>query len=206
MRAVCIVQARMGSTRLPGKVLLPLGGHTVLWHVLTRCKEIRGIDDVVLAVPDEKRSDQLIAEASSIGVHTIKGPEHDVLARYHRAALAYDAEIIMRVTADCPLINPNVCWEVLKLRYRDKSDYASNVYPSRTWPQGMDCEVFTFDALQQAHENATEPYDREHVCPWVQRNCSVSSLPGPGEGMRLTLDTPEDYIRLQRIFGDKRAA
>lgn len=205
MRAVCIVQARMGSQRLPGKVLLPLGGQTVLAHVLTRCKRIRGLDDVVCAVPDEARSVDIETEAFAAGAKVFRGPERDVLARYHGAALAYDADVVMRVTADCPLINERVCADVLMLLYSSGADYASNVYPERTWPKGMDCEAFTFGTLQRAHEEATDAYDREHVCPWMSRNVGVASLPGPGDGISYTLDTPEDYTRLQRIF-DRRAA
>lgn len=203
MRAVCIVQARLGSTRLPGKVLLPLAGQSVLSHVLTRCLMIDGIDDVVLACP---ATDAPLAQvAAGLGIASCLGPEDDVLRRYALAAHANDADVIMRVTADCPLINPRVCADVLKLFYASDVDYASNVYPRRTWQKGYDCEVFSADALERAGVFAKLDYDREHVTPWIQQNCTTALLDGPGDGVSLTLDTQEDYERLKRIM-ERRAA
>jgi spore coat polysaccharide biosynthesis protein SpsF (cytidylyltransferase family) len=197
------VQARLGSTRLPGKVLLPLAGQSVLSHVLTRCLMIDGIDDVVLACP---ANDATLAQvAAGLGIASFLGPEHDVLRRYAMAAHENDADVIMRITADCPLINPRVCADVLKLFNSSEVDYASNVYPRRTWQKGYDCEVFSADALERADIFAKDEYDREHVTPFIQKNCTTALLDGPGEGVNLTLDTEEDYQRLKRII-ERRAA
>lgn len=214
MKPVCIVQARMGSVRLPGKVLLPLGGRTVLWHVLTACKQIPGIHRVVCASPDEPATDAIEAEATKLNVGTFRGSELDVLDRYYQCATALKVEAIMRITADCPLIDPNVCWKVLRLFDKCRMgkhglsdvDYCSNVMP-RQYPKGLDCEVFTYAALQLAHRNAMDDYDSEHVTPWIQRNMRCLNLPGPGTShLSVTLDTPEDYAKLQRAFAMKRAA
>lgn len=201
MKVVCIVQARMGSKRLPGKVLLPLGGHPVLWHVLTRCQRIPCVGAVVLAIPDEAASAELRDEARKVGVSRYFGPEQDVLRRYWGVASYCEVDVIVRITADCPFIDPEVCGRVLQLLLDANVDYASNVYPERTWPKGLDCQAFTREALERAHREATDPYDREHVCPWMERNLRTACIPGPGpDGVSLTLDTPEDYERLQQIM------
>ena len=165
MTVVVVVQARMTSTRLPGKMMLSLGGEPVIRHVLRRCCEIPGIDRVILAVPTDKNT-PLMREALALGVTVARGSEHDVLGRYRKAALG--ADIVMRVTGDCPLIDPEVCGRVLALM-EDGVDYVSNVMP-RGFPKGLDCEVFTSEALERAHKEATDPKDREHVTLWMQRN------------------------------------
>ena len=194
MTTVCIVQARLTSTRLPAKMMLSLGGETVIRHVLRRCKEIPGIDKVVCATPVEK-SEPLRREATALGVKVVQGSEHDVLGRYRKAALLVNADIIMRITGDCPLIDPDVCGRVLDLM-EDGVDYASNVDP-RGFPKGLDCEVFTMQALERAHKEADDPYDREHVGPWMQRNLYCVNLEGDGNSdLRLCLDDLDDYLFL----------
>lgn len=195
---VCIVQARLGSTRLPKKVLLPLNGHTVVEEVLARCKRIRGIDKVICAVPDTEQNDEL---ASVIG-DCYRGPEHDVLSRYLGCAIAHDASVIMRITADCPLIPPDLCSHMLR-EFSHDVDYLSNLEP-RSFPQGYDCEVFRMEALQLADAHATGS-DREHVTPWMRENiehrANVTNV-CPMEG-RLTLDTEDDYKVICAAFGHK---
>lgn len=166
-----IAQARINSTRLPSKVLAPLtsDGMTVLEHVLSRVQRIPGIDVVVGAFPDEQASEPLCGIAESLGVQVYLGPEHDVLARYAGAAEMVGADIIMRVTCDCPLIDPEVCGAVLEALLLDvNADYASNLEP-RSFPQGLDCEAFTMRALMLADRLATDPYDREHVSTWMRK-------------------------------------
>ena len=194
---VCIVQARLTSNRLPGKVMYPLNGEPVIRHVLRRCKQIKGIDRVVLAAPDDVRSTVLAVEARTLQVETFYGSETDVLERYFYAALNNRAKIVMRITADCPLIDPGICANVLSIL--GDNDYISNVYP-RSTPRGHDCEVFTFDALHKAHREATDPYDREHVTPYMQKNLKTAALVGPyDEGANYCLDIPQDYLRLQKL-------
>ena len=198
MTTVCIVQARLTSTRLPAKTMLSLGGEPVIRHVLRRCKTIPGIDRVILATPVDK-SEPLREEARGLGVTVVQGSEHDVLGRYRKAALLANAEIIMRITADCPLINPEICGRVLSLM-EDGVEYASNVMP-RGFPKGQDCEVFTFDALERAHKEADDPEDREHVTLWMQRNLHCVNLDGDGNpDLNWCLDTLDDYIFLSRRF------
>jgi spore coat polysaccharide biosynthesis protein SpsF len=195
---VCIVQARMGSKRLPGKVLLPLNGHTVVGETLTRCKQIRGIDRVICAIPDTQENDKLELETEKY-CKVVRGPEHDVLTRYFRAA-PEDATHVMRITSDCPLISPELCGAVLQKLIDFDADYASNVDP-RTFPQGMDCEVFTIATLHHAHYHAG-PHEREHVTTWM-RSANIGrvnvSSPWRLEG-RLTLDTWDDYQTIRASF------
>jgi spore coat polysaccharide biosynthesis protein SpsF len=196
MKVVCIVQARVGSSRLPGKVLLPLNGHTVIGEVLTRCGRIAGVDEVVCAVP---RGDANLIEEASKYATVYEGSEHDVLARYVGAALEHDADIVMRITGDCPLISPALCGSILGAL--EDADYCSNVCP-RTFPKGFDCEVFTTSLLLEAHANATGE-DREHVTPWMQQHAAnkVNYLsPWQLDG-RLTLDTEDDYKVICAAFG-----
>jgi len=195
---VCIVQARLTSRRLPGKVMYALAGKPVISHVLSRAKQIVGINCVILAVPDHPRSTVMAVEARSLRIETFYGSETDVLERYFFAALNSRAKIIMRITADCPLIDPVKCQAVLDTL--GDADYASNTHP-RSVSKGHDCEVFTMNALTRAHREATDLYDREHVCPWMQRNLKTNSLTGTYDQTKnYCLDTAQDYLRLRGLI------
>jgi spore coat polysaccharide biosynthesis protein SpsF len=203
-RTSCIVQARVGSTRLPGKVLELLGDAPVLEHVLRRCQAIAGVDDVVCATVEGSDGDAVAELAEDLDVAVYRGSERDVLARYHGAAHAVGAEIVLRVTSDCPLIDPEVCAAVLKLRAEAEADYAANNMPP-TWPHGLDCEAFTIEALDEAAATATAPEDHEHVTPWIRRNRAFHrvNLAGPGgelTAQRWTLDYPEDLAFLRALY------
>jgi spore coat polysaccharide biosynthesis protein SpsF (cytidylyltransferase family) len=201
MRTVCIVQARMESRRLPGKMLYALNGRTVVEEVLTRCRSISGVDEVVCAIPDTKSDNELDKVASKL-CDVFRGDPEDVLLRYRMAAEWKRADIIMRVTGDCPLISPGLCEFVLECYDECEAEYTSNVYPQRTYPQGYDCEVFGMDALLEADDVATEPSDREHVTPWMQRNLDYSVVMAPYQmDGRLTLDTDDDYRVICAAFG-----
>lgn len=202
-RTVCIVQARTGSTRLRGKVLEYISGAPVLAHVLRRCQAIEGIDEVVCATVPGSDGDAVAELAASLGATVFRGPEQDVLARYHGAAHAAGADVVLRVTSDCPLIDPDICADVLRLRAVQAADYATNNMPP-SWPHGLDCEAFTRTALDQAMAQATALEDREHVTPWVRRNDKFRrvNLQGPGGSLtvqRWTLDYPEDLVFLRAV-------
>lgn len=205
MPNVAIVQARMTSTRLPGKVLEEVGGKTVLWHVLTRCAAIPGIDIVCCAVPEGPEQEPVAAEAEACGATVARGSEYDVLDRYYTAARGLGAGNIMRVTSDCPLIDPGLCGEVLAALLADPSaDYAANNFVHR-YPHGLDCEAFTWKALERDWKEASDAYDREHVTPWLRRVDGVKriSLEGPDEELgklRWTLDYPEDLEFCRALF------
>lgn len=205
-----IVQARISSTRLPGKVLEQVGGRTVLDHVLSRCAAIPGVDVVCCAIPEGPAQESVAREAMKCGAVVFAGSETDVLNRYHKAAESLGATTVIRVTSDCPLIDPAVCGDVLRLCKESAADYACNNMPP-SWPHGLDCEVVTASALARADANATAAYDREHVTPWLRKSGDVSkvNLPCPVSGLaelRWTLDYPEDLAFFHGVFGKAAGA
>ena len=204
MRTAVIVQARMTSTRLPGKVMRKLAGHTVLEHVLRRAAAIPGVDVVVCATTDGPETDALVAEAGQAGALIFRGSETDVLGRYLGAAEMARAERVMRVTSDCPLIDPTICGEILALMTASGADYACNNMP-RSWPHGLDAEAFTIAALRRAANETQDAFDREHVTPWLRRQPDLRriNLPGPGwpySAQRWTLDHPADLAFFEAVF------
>ena len=205
MTAAAIIQARMGSSRLPGKVLMDLGGQTALEHCLRRARAIPGIHHVVCAIPDGSDDDLIAAHAASIpDIDVVRGSGPDVLARYHKAAHAVSADWIIRITSDCPLIDPVLCGRMLGLA-RLGFDVVVNNHPP-SWPHGLDAEVFSATALDQAFAQATDPFDREHVGPWIRRATHLrqTNMACDGDDLshscRWTLDYPEDYQFLAALF------
>lgn len=210
MKIWAIVQARMGSSRLPGKVLRELAGRTVLAHLLARLARSRELDGVIVATTTAPSDDAIVAECARLGVRSFRGCEQDVLARYHGAAVACDAAVIVRVTADCPLFDPSVL-DAMLASFRaatlagDRIDYMSNV-EVRRFPRGLDAEIFTFAALDSAHREARLDYEREHVTPFVHlqpERFRIASHVAPEDwsAHRWTLDTPEDWELMAAIFG-----
>jgi spore coat polysaccharide biosynthesis protein SpsF len=204
MIVACIIQARMTSRRFPGKTMAILAGKTVLAHVLSRAKRIPGVDKIVCAFPEDDASLPILNLCREERVIAFAGDEDDVLSRYYDAAKSVNADIIMRITADCPFIDSSVCGVVLKGLIDENQDYISNVYPERTFPRGHDCEVFTFECLEAAHLAAEDPYHREHVTPWMQttdgiRRGVVISKNDNSE-MNLCVDYPEDINRLEDML------
>lgn len=204
MTTAAVVQARFGSTRLPGKVLARLGATTVLTEVLRRCQAVPGIDVVCCAVPDDAGNDAVSEHARQSGCTIFRGSETDVLGRYRGAARTVAADIVLRVTSDCPLIDPAVCGAVVALVRDEGFDYAANNMPP-SWPHGLDCEAMTMDWLERAADAAEAPSEREHVTPYIRCHPAVrrADLLCPDEGVsshRWTLDTPEDLDRLRRMF------
>jgi spore coat polysaccharide biosynthesis protein SpsF len=204
MKTAVIVQARVGSSRLRGKVLMDIGGRTVIEEVLRRCRAIPGADVVVCAIPTQSEDDELVTLVQRTGVVIVRGSAKDVLSRYRLASEHVGADIVMRITSDCPLIAPTVCGAVLQRRAEVGADYASNNIPA-SFPHGLDCEAFTADALRLADRSTDDPYDREHVTSWLQRAPGIrrAELRGPGGRAlhhRWTLDYPADYEFFRAVF------
>jgi spore coat polysaccharide biosynthesis protein SpsF (cytidylyltransferase family) len=180
-----IIQARMSSTRYPGKSMAMLAGKPVLEHVIERAKLIPFVKKVIVAMPSDKASAPMGELCERMGVETFYGPEDDVLRRYYLAAMTFELETIVRITGDSPFVDPVVAGEVIALLKAENLDYCSNVFPKRTYPKGFDVEVFTFDCLEAAHiESEDDPdytpakrkalaYNREHVGPWAQKRKGV---------------------------------
>lgn len=209
MTTIAILQARMGSTRLPGKVLRPLAGVRVLDRVSAAARRVPGVDRLVVATSTGEADDAIAAWGAETGISVFRGDEQDVLGRFAAAcadAGLADDDVVLRLTADCPLIDPQVCGMVLRLMRDPAVMLASNVDPA-TWPDGLDCEAFRVGALRAAAAEATRPSDREHVGPFIRRNrhrfpARNLRCPVPGLGdERWTLDTPEDAAFLDAVLG-----
>ena len=204
MTIAAIIQARMGSTRLPGKVLKDLAGRTVLARVVSRVQRSRLIHKVIVATSTESADSRIVEECHRIDVEVFRGDHEDVLDRYYRAAQAAKAEAIVRITADCPLIDPIIS-DMTIGEFLDKhADYASNVQV-RTYPRGLETEVMTFQALETAWHEAHEPHQREHVTPFLYEHpgrFKMLSVTGEADYSRYrwTLDTPEDLDFLQAVY------
>lgn len=200
MTVLCVVQARMGSARLPGKVLAELAGMPALALQLHRLR--RGGLDVAVATSDAAADDAVAALALSLAVPVVRGPEHDVLARYRLAAEASpDADPVVRLTADCPLSDPELVRRALGVHQQTGADHTSNVL-ARTFPDGFDVEVVSRKALLTAGSEAAEPDEREHVTPYLLRHPERFTLASFCSGvraglLRLTLDTADDLAVLR---------
>lgn len=207
-----IIQARMTSVRFPGKSMSDLLGKPVLQWILERARHIRapkGLKTkVVLAVPDTDDSEPMLILADKLRVDNYCGPEHNVLRRYYEAAMFFEFDYVVRLTADCPFIDPVVCSEVLQLLVWRKLDYTSNVFPNRTYPAGLDCEAFTMDCLEAAYKLADQLYDLEHVTPWMQRTEEIrKGSVEQKENMshkNWCVDYPEDIERLTKEVNENQ--
>jgi len=204
-RVVAVVQARMGSTRLPGKTLLRLAGATVLEHVVNRARSARRVDRVVVATSTNAEDDAIVQECARLRTHVERGSALDVLDCYAMATERSGAEVVVRITADCPLLDPAVVDSVVEaLLAAPRCDYASNTL-ERTFPQGLDAEAVSASAMAIAACEARDPYEREHVTPYIYNRPDRFSLrnvraAADGSDLRWTLDTPADYEYLQAVF------
>jgi glutamate-1-semialdehyde 2,1-aminomutase len=203
-RVVAVIQARMSSSRLPGKVLTDLGGRPVLAWVVSAAKSTPGVDEVVVATSDETDDDPIDHWCVKHDVNCYRGSRDDVLKRVAEAARAATANIVMRLTADCPLLDPQVCGAVLLLYRRGGCDYASNV-TTPSWPDGLDCEVVSLSALDIADKEAWRQTDREHVTAYIadrrhrfRQSTLVCPIPGLS-GERWTLDNGKDLSFLRAV-------
>lgn len=207
MRVVAIVQARMGSERLPGKVLLDIAGETMLSRVVRRTARSQLIDEVVVATSTSPADDAVVSAGNALGVTVTRGSEEDVLGRYRDAASVVGADVIVRVSADSPFVDPEVCDLVLS-RFMSADppvDYASNkLEPS--FPLGLDVEAFSREALEQAAKDATAAHERSHVTLHIYSNPGkFRLLPVVSDrnlhSWRWTVDTPEDLAFAREVFG-----
>lgn len=204
MTTIAILQARLGSTRLPGKVLMDLAGAPLLQRVIERARAIPGLDGVALATTTAERDQPLLALARDYGLPAYAGSEDDVLDRYYRAARQFGADVIMRLTADCPLLDPAVSARVLDRFRQGEVDYAGNTHPP-TYPDGLDTEVFSFAALERAWRGAVLSSEREHVTPYIWKNPGVFRLANVTHtedlsALRWTVDEAQDLEFVRAIY------
>jgi glutamate-1-semialdehyde 2,1-aminomutase len=203
MKIVAIVQARMGSTRLPNKVMKQIGGTPLIELLLTRMSQSKEIDQIVLATSTDGRNSPLVEHVQRLGYACVRGSESDVLDRYLVAARHSDADVVVRITGDCPLIDPELVDELIREFKKTGVEYISNTYPA-SYPDGLDTEVFSLEALERAARETNEPYDHEHVTPYLRRPglfrqgamVHTSDL----SGLRWTVDEPADFAVISNIF------
>lgn len=200
----CIVQARTGSTRLPGKVLMNLGGKTVLERVLERAAAARSLSEVAVATGIGAENLPIVKFCAAKGIRVFCGSEGDVLDRFYQLAKLVKPKNIVRITADCPLMDPYIIDLVVKAHCRSGADYTTNAEPP-TFPDGEDVEVFTFRALERAWNAATLTSEREHVTPYVRKHPRIfktHSVRNAADlsGKRWTLDNPEDMTFLTAVY------
>ena len=205
MRSVAIIQARMGSSRLPGKVMKPLAGIPALWHVVTRVAAAQRLDDIIIATSTLAQDDVIEAYGQEHGWSVFRGSEQDVLARYVGAAMQAKADVVVRITSDCPLIDPEIIDAMLDIYMAERPDYLSTNYPSRSFPIGLDVEICAMEGLVRADKEATQAYEREHVTPYFYNHPELFNLQGYANTsdqshQRWVLDTPEDYAFLEKLY------
>jgi spore coat polysaccharide biosynthesis protein SpsF len=194
----------MGSTRLPGKVLKDLAGKTMLARVVERLRHTSRIDDVLVATTDRTIDDVIVDECQKLSVQVSRGDQDDVLDRYFKAAEFASADVVVRITSDCPLIDPEITDKTIRQFVDELPDYASNTIV-RTYPRGLDTEVISFSALSRAWQKAQKPYEREHVTPYLLEHPSefrLVSVVGDRDysAHRWTVDTPEDFLFVQAVY------
>ncbi len=203
MKTIAIVQARMGSTRLPNKVMQPLLGVPMLELLLYRLAKSEKIDQIVLATTEGFKDNTLVEHVQRLGYPVYRGSENDVLDRYYQAAVVNEGDVIVRITADCPLIDPKVVDDVIIAFEQTAADYASNTMPP-TFPDGLDVAVFTFAALAEAWKKGERPFDREHVTPYIKEASHFKKINVPHKedcsAERWTVDEPEDFEVIKNVF------
>ena len=203
MKVVALVQARTGSVRLPQKVLKPILNKPMIELLLSRLSRSTELDEIVVATSKEKRDDKLESTVESLGFKCTRGSEKDVLDRFYKSAKFLEADVIVRITGDCPLVDSYLVDECIREYKKQEVDYFSNIDPV-TYPDGLDIEVMSFQSLERANLEAETDFDREHVTPYIRNSDSFSKSSIQHEedlsGQRWSVDEPEDLIVVSKIF------
>ena len=202
MKVVAVVQARLGSTRLPNKVMATIGDVTLIGFLLRRLSKSQLIDEIILATSTNPVNDPLSQHVSDLGYSVVRGSEDDVLDRYLLAANSTSADVVIRITGDCPLVDPDLVDQMLTQFFEANVDYLSNTNPP-TFPDGFDVEVFTTTALKRSGGLAANAFDREHVTPQLRKNPIFSQFnvtnPLDYSHLRLTVDEQADLLVVRQI-------
>ncbi len=202
-KATVVIQARMGSSRLPDKVLMPLAGKSVLEHVIRRCQHAQFVDRVIVATTVEPKDMAVVNFVNGLEVAVFCGSVNDVLDRYYQTARRFESQHIIRITADCPMIDPDVIDRVVGKYFESNADYASNTL-EETFPDGEDVEIFSLEALSMAWQDAKLSSEREHVTPYIRKNDIFEKINIRHDEnwghYRWTLDEFRDYQKLSFVF------
>jgi glutamate-1-semialdehyde 2,1-aminomutase len=200
---IAFIQARMGSVRLPNKVMKIVNGKPLIEYLLLRVAKAKLIDKVVVATSVNINNDPLVSFVNSLGFETYRGSERDVLSRFYEAAKFHNATSVLRITADCPLVDPVLIDSLISEYYNSGTDYATNTLPP-TYPDGLDLEVFSFQSLERAYQEAIAPNEREHVTPYI-RNSGIFKIHNivnkiDYSDRRWTVDEINDFEVVSNIF------
>lgn len=205
-RIVATIEARMTSTRLPGKVLKEAVGKPMLALMVERLKQVPSLDDVVIATTTNATDDPVVDLAEALGIGYFRGSEHDVMGRVLGTARAHDIDVIVETTGDCPLIDPDIVERCVQTYFQSDVDYLSNAL-DRSFPIGMDTQVFAADILADAESRTDDVHDREHVSLFIYSNpqmYSLKNVSAPADltepKLALTLDTAEDFELIRQVF------
>lgn len=204
MKVTTIIQARMTSTRLPGKVMKKVLGRPLLSYLIERVRCSKCIKDIILATTFNPEDDLIAAFGGIKGINVFRGSEKNVLERFHEAATTFNADHIMRITADCPLIDPDILAMLIKYYFSEDLNYASNcVYP--TLPDGLDAEIFNFETLDYAYKHALFPSELEHVTPYIRNHPEIFKTGNWKyhenlSQLRWTVDEPEDFEFVRQVI------
>lgn len=206
MKVAAIIQARMGSTRLPGKVLKKVKGKTLLEYQIERVKRAQTINEIIIATTLNKEDDQIVELCEQLSIQYYRGFEEDVLSRYYEAAMKFNVDVIVRLTSDCPVIDPEVIDQVVShyVKNQNMYDYVSNTLV-RTYPRGMDTEVFSNRVLLRIYKEAKKSNEREHVTSYIYHHPEQFSIGNvvferDESQYRLTVDTSEDFALIENIL------
>lgn len=214
MNIIAIIQARVGSTRLPGKVMYPLAGEPALNHTVSRTVHAERVTNVVVATSTESQDDVIANFVSMFGADVTRGSESNVLSRFQRTIKEYDPKIVLRITGDCPLIDPTTIDNVVAPVMEGSAEYASNI-SERTFPRGLDVEAFTAQSFEDVVSAATTRVEQEHVTPHYRENPDEFGIVNVTSDqvfdderyidrtdLRFTLDVADDYRLLNRIYDE----
>jgi len=204
MKADIIVQARTGSMRLPRKVLRTVLGKSMLEHLIIRLRRTKMVDNIIIATTESKEDTAIVEIAGNLGIKSYQGSADDVLDRFYQVARKFGLRHIVRITADCPLMDPSVVDKGIEYYFSSGADYCSNVL-ERTFPDGEDVEVFSFNALEQAWREAGLSFEREHVTPYIRKHPEQFKLTNFKNNVnisdkRWTLDREEDFIFIKKVY------
>ena len=207
MTVNAIIQARCGSTRFPDKVFADIDGNPLIWHVVNRLTYAKMIDKIVVATTTNVNDDKIEMWCNENGISCFRGSEDDVLNRYYNASVAYPSDVIVRITADDPFKEPAVIDAVVSKLINDGYDHVTNNLPP-TWPEGLDCEAFTFAALKLSEESTNDKFEREHVTQYIYHNPDKFKIGNVASdknlsSLRWTIDKNEDYEMVKAIYSHR---
>lgn len=207
MTTHAIIQARCGSTRFPNKVFADINGKPLIWHVVDRLANAKTIDKIVIATTTNAKDDKIEAWCKENNVAVFRGSEDDVLNRYYSASLAYPSDIVVRITADDPFKEPAVIDAVVSKLINEGYDHVTNNFPP-SWPEGLDCEAFTFAALKESEETTHDSFEREHVTQYIYHNPDKFKIGNVASdvnlsGYRWTIDKEVDYEMVKAVYAHR---